>query len=152
MDSLATTSHVVNIKNIGYLPAFLIGLGLPPDSMIILAGLMVTDTILSVIRTMIIHGGNSFRSRILAHGVTSKLLVLFIPIIIVYTGKGAGLNFLPIAMGTISILVLAESYSVLGHIQSIRTKKDVKEFDAVSLVLKNIREILEKLLAQSTKP
>lgn len=152
MENATLTAKTVTLKNMGYIPAFLIGLGLSPESMWILAVFMVVDTLCSIIRTVIVHGGASFRSRILAHGITSKLLVLFVPILIVYAGKGAGLNFLPIAMGTISILVLAEAYSILGHIQSIRTGKDVKEFDAVSMVLKAIRTGIERILVNSTKP
>lgn len=146
------TAKTTLAKNLGYIPAFLIGLELSPDSMGILATFMVLDTILGVVRSTILHGGNSFRSRLLAHGIISKLLVLFVPVLLVYAGRGAGVSFLPIAMGTISILVLAEAYSILGHIQSIRTREDVKEFDAISMILANVRAGVEKLLASSQKP
>jgi toxin secretion/phage lysis holin len=138
-------------KNLSYICAFVAGLGLSPDSLGILAVFMFIDTILGVVRSIVIHGGNSFRSRLLAHGLISKLLVLFIPILLVYTGRGAGVNFLPVAIGTISVLILAEAYSILGHIQSIRTKKDVKEFDAISMVLAQVRSVVEKLLVTSKK-
>lgn len=150
--ALTTSKFGAIMKNLGYIPAFIVGLGLNFDAISILASFMLIDTFLGVARTMAIHGGNSFRSRLLAHGIISKLLVLFIPTLLVYTGKGSGISFLPIANGTISILVLAEAYSILGHIQSIRTGEDVKEFDAVSLVLKNVRNVLEKMLASSDKP
>lgn len=139
-------------KHFSYIAAFIVGLGLSPDSIGILAVFMVLDTVVGVVRSTILHGGNAFRSRLLAHGIISKLLVLFVPILLVYTGRGAGINFLPIATGTISILILAEAYSILGHIQSIRTKQDVKEFDAISMVLANVRAGVEKLLATSNKP
>ncbi len=146
------TAKTTLAKNLGYIPAFVIGLGLSPDSLSILACFMAFDTLLGICRSMLIHGGNSFRSRILAHGIISKLLVLFVPILLVYTGRGAGINFLPVATGTISILILAEAYSILGHIQSIRTREDVKEFDAISMILANVRAGVEKLLASSGKP
>lgn len=151
-EALTTSKLGVIIKNLGYIPAFIIGIGLNFDAILILSCFMVIDTLLGVVRSVVIHGGNSFRSRLLAHGIVSKMLILFIPTLLVYTGRGSGINFLPFAEGTISILVLAEAYSILGHIQSIRTGEDVKEYDAVSLILKNIRKSLEKILASSDKP
>ena len=152
MELATMTAKTTFAKNLGYIPAFVIGLELSPESLGILAAFMFLDTILGVVRSTLIHGGNSFRSRLLAHGIISKLLVLFVPILLVYTGRGAGISFLPIATGTISILILAEAYSILGHIQSIRTREDVKEFDAISMMLANVRAGVEKLLASSNKP
>ena len=153
MQTLISTFKLTTLsRNISYLSAFIIGLGLDFNSVVILAYLMVFDIVIGVLRSILIHGGNSFRSRLLTQGIISKLLVLFIPIILVYIGKGARMNFVPIADGMVSILVLSEGYSIFGHIQSIRIGKDVKEFDAISMVLGNVRSVLEKILTNSSKP
>lgn len=149
--ALVTTKWSVVAKNLSYIPVFIIGLGLSWESTAILGAFMLIDTVVGVLRSMILHGGNSFRSRLLAHGIVSKMLVLFVPILIVYAGLGVRLDFLPIASGILDVLILSEAYSILGHVQSIRTGKDVKEFDAISMVLKNLRTMLEKLLANSSK-
>lgn len=141
---IMTTATTSTLKNLAYIPAFLLGLSF--EAWGILAVFMIVDTILGIIRSMTLYGAHSFTSRLLAHGVVSKCLVLFVPIILVWTGRGVGFDFLPVAKGTLSVLVLAEAYSILGHVQSIRTKKDIKEFDAVSMVLKGVRETLEKML------
>jgi toxin secretion/phage lysis holin len=150
--AIVTTKWSVIVKNLSYVPAFIVGIGLSWDSTAILAVLMLVDTFIGVLRSMLLHGGNSFRSRLLAHGIISKMLVLFVPIMVVYVGIGVKLDFLPIARGILDVLILSEAYSILGHIQSIRTRQDVKEFDAISMVLRKLREMLEKMLANSGKP
>ena len=150
--ALTTTKWGVLVKNISYIPAFILGIGLSWESTSILGVFMLVDTILGVLRSMLLHGGNSFRSRLLAHGIISKMLVLFVPVMLVYAGIGVHIDFLPIASGILDVLILSEAYSILGHIQSIRTGQDIKEFDAISMVLKNLRTMLEKLLASSGKP
>ena len=47
------------------------------------------------------------------------------------------------------ILVLSEAYSNLGNIQSFRTKKRVAEIDAVSMVLKKVRDLVILALERS---
>lgn len=150
--TLTTTKFGIIAKNLSYIPAFIIGIGLSWDSTSILAVLMLSDTLIGVVRSMLLHGGNSFRSRLLAHGIISKMLVLFVPIMVVYVGIGVKIDFHPIASGIFDVLILSEAYSILGHIQSIRTRQDVKEFDAISMVLKSLRTLFEKLLANSSKP
>lgn len=151
MENTLTTHSNVLMKNLGYIPAFIIGLGLNYDAFMILACLMCVDTVLGVARSAALHGGVSIRSTILGHGVISKALIFFVPIMLVYTGRGSGMNLAPVAIGLVTMLVLSETYSILGHIQSIRSGEDVKEFDAISSVLKGIRTALEKLLASSNK-
>ncbi len=149
--TVTATGSIVGIKNFAYIPAFIIGLGINPEAVSILAIFMILDIILGVTHSAALHGGKSIRSRTLIHGIVSKFLVLIIPAILAYTGKGIGINLVSLVTATMSVLILAETYSMLGHIQSIRTGKDVLEFDAVSLVLKNLRNIIEKLLVSSTK-
>lgn len=139
-----TTTYPIIAKNLSYIPMFFLGLSV--ESLSILAVLMVIDTVLGIARSMTLHGPASFTSRVLSHGLISKVLVLFIPVLIVWAGRGAGLNFHPIASGTISVLVLAEAYSVLGHIQAIRTGEDIKEYDAVSMILRRLRGMIMKIL------
>ncbi len=153
MESTLTTSpkFAIIAKNIGYIPAFIVGLGLNYDAFFILACLMCVDTVLGVIRSAILHGGASIRSTILGHGVISKALIFFIPIMLVYTGRGSNMNLVPVALGIVTMLVLSETYSILGHVQSIRQGEDVKEFDAISMLLTGVRKTIEKLLASSNK-
>ncbi len=151
MEQAIPTTSLIALKNFAYIPAFIIGLGINPEAVSILAAFMLIDIVLGVAHSAALHGGRSIRSRTLIHGIVSKFLVLMIPAILVYTGKGVGMNFVPLITATISVLILAEAYSMLGHIQSIRSGEDVIEFDAVSLVLKSIRNFIEKLLVSSTK-
>ena len=49
---------------------------------------------------------------------------------------------------TISILIVAEAYSVVGNVYTIKTGEAVKEIDAVSAIVKRLRRILEDLLGE----
>lgn len=134
------------VKNLLYLPAFL--LGLDSQAVFILAALMLFDVITGVMRTYIVHGGHSIKSYRLAAGILSKVLILSVPLVLVWGGKGAGINFLPIAQGTLTVLVLAEVYSILGNIQSARLGKDVMEFDAVNFIIIRLRDWLEDMVVK----
>lgn len=138
------TTIPLAVKNVSYIAIFL--MGLPLDAYAILVSFMCLDIALGVTRSVVLHGPRSITSRLLTMGVVEKAMVLIIPALIVWTGRGAGIDLLFIGKGALSILVLAEAYSILGNIQAIRTKKDIKEYDAVTFLLKKLRDILEKLL------
>jgi hypothetical protein len=82
----------------------------------------------------------------------SKLTILALPLLIVWLGKGVGLNLLPLAQWAIGAFLLAEFYSIVSNIYSIRLGKDIEEFDAVSFVLKKLQKIIERLLLESSSP
>jgi len=140
------------LKNIGYILAFLIGsVGLPHEAFIILAALMVLDTASGIARVGVVHGWRHVKSARLTAGIISKLFVVMVPVIIAWTGKGAGLDLKPLAQGALSMIILAEAYSVLGNIYAIRIKKDVQEWDALAFVLKSIRQGIERIITSHEK-
>jgi len=124
---------------------------LPVESFVIFGGLVVLDTVTGVIRSIILKGGKSFTSMKLTSGVVSKLLVILVPLVIAWAGNGSGINLLPLAKGALSMLVLAESYSIIGNIHAIRTRKDTVEFDAIAAILGFVKSNIEKYLRVSTK-
>lgn len=133
-------------KNLGYIGAIFIGLTL--DSFLILAVFMIIDTILGVLRVGIVHGGRAIKSYRLVSGLVSKLTLVLIPLLIVYTGQGIGIDLQYLATSALSILILSHAYSIFGNIHSIRLRKDVYEFDAVSWLLTRIQLVIEKLIKQ----
>ena len=132
------------IKNIAYIPAILLGLSL--DSYFILAVFMSVDIVLGITRTIVIYGGKHFRSYRLSVGVISKLMMLIVPLIVVWTGKGVGLDLLFLAQWSLGALILAEAYSILGNIHAIRIRRDVPEFDAISWILQKIQITLISII------
>lgn len=137
------------IKNLLYIPAFFIALGIPEQtswSITILTILMLVDFITGVSASYKINGRCSITSKRMTSGALSKLVILLIPFIIAITGKGIGIDFMTYVQGSLVILILSEAYSNLGNIQSFRIGKKVAEVDAVSLLLQNIRKVFYMLL------
>ncbi len=136
----------VTVKNCLYIPAFLAGLGCPLQACQYLVYLMIIDFVTGVVRAGMNHGWQSVKSSIGIAGIISKVTILLIPVTLIFAGKGVGMDFTMLIGGVLYILVLSESYSILGNVQSIRSGKDMPEFDAVALTLKQVRKFLLKIL------
>lgn len=130
------------VKNLTYIAAAFLGLN--PLSYYILGIFMILDTFTGVVRSGVIHGWRSVTSHAASIGVLSKCTVILVPLLLALAGKGIGFDLSFIAKSALNILILAELYSILSNIQSIRVKQDVEEFDAVNYVLGWIRTLLEK--------
>lgn len=141
--------NIQDAKHLGYIGFALLGaVGLPHESYIILAVLMLVDTLFGVVRVGVVHGGRHIKSYRLTAGILSKLAVLLVPLIIAWAGRGAGIPLTFMATATISVLILAELYSIIGSVYSIWIKEDVQEFDAISFVLRKVQISIEKLLKE----
>ncbi len=140
------------LKNASYIPAILIGLSL--ENYMILAVLMIIDTVFGILRVAVVHGGKNIKSYKLISGVLAKITIMSIPLILVWAGRGVGINFHPIASATLGILILAETYSIVGSVYAIHIKKDIPEWDAVSYILTNIQKSIERIIkkAPSNQP
>lgn len=136
--------QITLLKHIGYIPAIFIGLSL--ESFLILAVFMVLDTIVGVIRAMIVDGCRSFQSAKLTSGIVSKAIIVLLPLLIAWAGKGAGMNLVPFAQAILGLLIFTQLYSIIGNTYSIRMRKNVPEWDAMSFVLKKLQEIVEALI------
>lgn len=150
----ATTTLTVTAvgKHIMYAMAFLIGsVGMSVESFAILGVIVVVDTFTGVVRTIILHGGRSFTSTKLMSGIVSKAFIVSVPLLVVWSGKGAGIDMMGLGKGILSVLIFSELYSTLGNIYAIHIRKDVKEFDAVAFLLHKVRDIVENILKNSTK-
>lgn len=137
----------VIIKNAAYIPALL--LGLSSESYAILTAFMFIDLILGVMRSVVLHGPKSIKSYKLTAGLISKILVLSVPLILVWAGKGAGFDFTLMGQWAVGILVLSQAYSMLGHIHAIQRREEQTEWDAVAAIQRRLRGALEALLVDS---
>ncbi|OLS16008.1 MAG: hypothetical protein RBG13Loki_0386 [Promethearchaeota archaeon CR_4] len=136
------------IKNFGYIPAIFFGLS--TEAYGILALLMIVDTITGVIRVGVVHGWRSVNSHNLSFGILSKMCLILVPVVVSVAGTGAGVDLTMIAKGALSVIILSEGYSILGNVQSIRSRKDIDEFDAINFLLSRLRKMLEKLLVNDS--
>lgn len=121
-----------------------------PEGYWILGVLMIADTITGVIRSGVIRGWQSITSKELSIGVLAKGTLILVPLLIALAGKGIGFDLTFLATSTLNILILAELYSSISNIESIRRRKDVLEFDAVNYMLDKIRTLLEQTVKRET--
>jgi hypothetical protein len=121
-------------------------LGLNPIQFTILATLMGFDMVTGIAKAYRLNRNlvTSYEMRI---GVISKLLYLIVPIVLALAVKGTEINFgnWIISFST-NALILAEAYSILGNIYTFKTKKVTLEIDAVSYILRAIKNQLDKMI------
>jgi len=128
------------LKNLGYIIAAI--LGVKYDAAFAFGSLMMMDVLTGVIASASCCGWKAITSRKLIFGVLSKLFLLFIPLSVALAAKVVGNDMSFIVSSSISILALGEAYSIIGNIYTIKSGKRVLEFDAVSLILSRVREML----------
>ncbi|WP_345145473.1 phage holin family protein [Flavobacterium ginsengiterrae] len=105
--------------------------------------LMVMDTFLGVTKTIVLNNLFSFKK--LALGFVSKLAVLLIPTALALMSKGLNYDFDWFVTIVMDLLIVSDGISIISNIIAIKTKKEVENFDAMTLILKSIRNRLIQL-------
>lgn len=89
--------------------------------------------------------GHSITSNKMKYGLISKFSLILIPLVLALAAKGLQMEAHDILLVGMNILILSETYSIIGNIYSIRTKQELPEYDAVAMIGKKIRTVLIKL-------
>nr|WP_315175616.1 phage holin family protein [uncultured Flavobacterium sp.] len=105
--------------------------------------LMVMDTFLGVIKTIVLNNQFSFKKLVL--GFVSKLAVLLVPTALALMSKGLNYNFKWFVTIVMDLLIVSDGISIITNSIAIKTKKEVENFDAMTLMLKSIRNRLVQL-------
>ena len=105
--------------------------------------LMVMDTFLGVIKTIVLNDQFSFKKLVI--GFVSKLAVLLVPTALALMSKGLNYNFKWFVTIVMDLLIVSDGISIISNIIAIKTKKEVENFDAMTLILKLIRNRLVQL-------
>ena len=79
-------------------------------------------------------------------GFLSKLVVLLVPFTIALMAKGVDFDVKWFIGFSLSIMVVAEAYSILGNIYTFKTGEAVAEIDAVSAIIKVLRNFIENMI------
>lgn len=79
-------------------------------------------------------------------GFLSKLVVLLVPFTIALMANGVDFDVKWFIGFSLSIMVIAEAYSILGNIYTFKTGEAVTEIDAVSAIIKVLRNFLENMI------
>ena len=104
--------------------SFFAYLGIDANVVEILFILMCTDTLLGAGKAVRLGGLFSFKR--LLWGVVTKLSVLVIPMIIALVAKGLSFDFKWFVLAVLNVLIVAEGFSAITNILSIRSKKHIE--------------------------
>lgn len=149
MYTTTATSSIALFKNSTYLATILFTidyLGLTPISVGVLATLIIADIVTGIIRSGVINGWRSIKSSVAERGVLAKLFLVLVPATLALAGKGVGMSLEILAQSTINVMILAEAYSIIGNIYSLKTGQEKKEFDAINFILEKIKDVLKKII------
>jgi phage-related holin len=137
-------SHVNELKSVVY--SVFIFLNIDADVVQILIWLMFIDTLSGILKAFVLDKAFSFK--ILLFGICSKLLILLIPMVVALVGKGIAktYDFTGVLNCILKILVVSEGLSIITNFYVIKTKKEVKNFDAITLLLSAIRKMFYKII------
>ena len=135
------------LMNIIYIPliAMCAYLDLRWESLTLLAILLIIDFVTGVTKVFVIDRKHLKSYRAIA-GILAKVSILLIPIVLAIVAKQAQYDMAFFTNTVITMLMLAESFSIIGNIRSIVSRKEVEEIDAMSFVLSKISNMLITLL------
>ena len=84
----------------------------------------------------------SIKSNKMKYGLISKLVIFLVPIVFALGSTALGRDPGGILDISLTILILSEIYSILGNIYSIRSGKEMPEYDAISAIGNKLRDFL----------
>ena len=106
----------------------------------ILFFLMVIDTVLGIVKTIVLNKKFSFKT--LALGFVSKLAVLLIPMALALMSKGLNYDFKWFVTLVMDLLIVSDGISIFSNAIAIKSKKEVENFDAITQILRATRMAL----------
>jgi toxin secretion/phage lysis holin len=148
MDS--TASNIQLLKSALYAVAMFLDpimdyIGIKTDVLGIYAFLLTFDFITGVIKAWRVNQIR-LKSSLAISGLVSKLIMIMVPIVLGLLIRVLGREGTGLIDAIIGILCLAETYSILGNIYSIRTRKLQEEWDAVSTIIYSIKRRIRKAI------
>lgn len=121
---------------------------LTQEMFIILSAMLFIDWLFWIVDAYI---NETLQSKIMVNWLIKKLARWCVPFIAVAVMRGAGfenINF--ISTSIVSILIIAEGYSVIWHIYSINYKKNLPEIDAFKMLIEWIADLFKKKIEDKT--
>lgn len=149
MEQASSTGVVLNIAWGVTLWAILNYFGMSAETLIILTVMLILDWIFWVVNAYI---QENLQSKLMVNWLIKKLTRRCIPFIVIAVLRGAWFdNTHLIATSILSIIIVAEWYSIIWHIYSINYKKELPEIDALKLLLERIAKLFKWELEKKTK-
>lgn len=124
--------------------------GMSQETLIILTVMLILDWIFWIVDAYI---QETLESKLMITGLVKKLTRWCIPFIVIAVIRGAGFENIELISTTIlSILIVAEWYSVIGHIYSINYKEKLPELDALKLLLQRLGKLFKWKVEETLPP
>ena len=119
------------------------------ETLIILTVMLLLDRAFWVINAYI---QETLESKLMVTGLVKKLTRWCLPFIVIAVLRGAGFEHVDLISTTIlSILIVAEGYSVIWHIYSINYKEQLPEIDCLKILIEQIASLFKKKAEDLTK-
>lgn len=116
------------------------------EAMLIFTALLVLDFALGI-SDAYVQDRNSVTSKAAWRWIFKKFTKFLLPLIVILVLRWVWFDNLDLVQTTImSILIITEGYSVVGHIYSINAWKQIPEIDAMSYLIEFILWIFKKKL------
>lgn len=112
------------------------------DFIIALVILMISDTVVGIAKAIAFKKKVTFRK--LFSGIMTKVSVLLLPFLLALVAKNVAprYDFTSLVDTVLDIMLVSEFISILSSTISIKTKKEVKNFDLITRLLKALRSYL----------
>lgn len=119
------------------------------ETLIILTVMLILDWVFGVINA---YMQDNLQSKLMVNWLIKKLTRWCIPFIVIAVLRWAGFeNIELIATSILSILIVAEWYSIIWHIYSINYKQSLPEIDALKLLIERIAKLFKWELDKKNK-
>lgn len=133
---------------IAYVKTFIYGifmfLDIDVNTVKILAILMAVDTVLGIFKAIRLKQKVSFKK--LVWGMITKVSVLIVPMILALVAKALSFDFTWFVNAVLNILVLAEAFSSISNIISIKEGKQIENQDFITKLLHSVRVGLSRII------
>ena len=141
---------IITLKTTGYIYAVILFefLQIPTMQFTILGVLMVIDFMAWISKQFVVNPKEITSNRAWL-GIMKKVWTLISIIAIWLVLKWIWVDGEKYVVAFVSLLIMAEGYSVIQKIYTILTGKIVTEFDAVSLIFRKIGQMLQEIIEKS---
>lgn len=141
------------LKTFGYFIAIFTFdyLAIPQDQLSILGMLIVIDTWSGIAKQYRINP-SGITSHLLSLGVIKKIGVITLIYTVALIGKWVRVPPEHVLEWGLSILIMAEGYSIIQNIYAFRTGKILPEYDVISTLLKKLGDFIILKINELTTP
>lgn len=143
MEQNSISIKVFFLSIASFIAGVLTYVGIDKEAFTIFTALVMVDFFTGVVKAW--HLGEKISSNKAKYGIFSKISLLVIPITIAAASKAIGEDASTFFIWALNLLIISEAYSILGNVYSIRSGKELPEWDVISLIGRKIREFFTKV-------